>query len=382
MTAIDWAILALAVLLIPVGYRQGMLVGVLALSGFALGAFAGSRLAPLVLSEGSESPYAPAMALLGGVALGGILAVLLEGIGLSLRARLLRGRFLRRVDAVGGAGVLVVLALAVAWVIGAVAVNAPALSQYRDDIQRSTVLSALNESFPPTGPILNALNRITTTPELSGPQASVRPPSAGVLGDPELRAASDSVVRVLGTACGVNIAGSGWVAAPGLVVTNAHVIAGERDPRIEARDGSSLAATPVAYRPRDDIAVLSVPGLGLPPIPLADDPARGTAGAVVGYPGEGGFSAVPARLGTTGEVQSQDSYGRGPIEREMVSFRGDVIGGNSGGPVIDGDGRVLTTVFASAVDARPPQGLGVPNAITEQVLGRTGEPVGTGPCAV
>ena len=382
MTAIDWAILALAVLLIPVGYRQGMLVGVLALSGFALGAFAGSRLAPLVLSEGSESPYAPAMALLGGVALGGILAVLLEGIGLSLRARLLRGRFLRRVDAVGGAGVLVVLALAVAWVIGAVAVNAPALSQYRDDIQRSTVLSALNESFPPTGPILNALNRITTTPELSGPQASVRPPSAGVLGDPELRAASDSVVRVLGTACGVNIAGSGWVAAPGLVVTNAHVIAGERDPRIETRDGSSLAATPVAYRPRDDIAVLSVPGLGLPPIPLADDPARGTAGAVVGYPGEGGFSAVPARLGTTGEVQSQDSYGRGPIEREMVSFRGDVIGGNSGGPVIDGDGRVLTTVFASAVDARPPQGLGVPNAITEQVLGRTGEPVGTGPCAV
>ena len=124
-----------------------------------------------------------------------------------------------------------------------------------------------------------------------------------------------------------------------------------------------------------------MPGLPVSPLPLAPDPSRGTPGAVVGYPGEGAFSAVAARLGTTGEVSSQDSYGRGPIDRLMTSFRGNVIGGNSGGPVIDGEGRVLTTVFASAVDSDPPEGLGVPNSITEKVLERAGGEVDTGPCA-
>lgn len=381
MTAIDWAIVALAAILAPVGYRQGMLVGVFTLAGFAGGAFAGSRLAPLLLSEGAESPYAPAIALLGGIVVGGVLAVLLEGFAISLRARLVRHEGLQRADAVGGAAVLVVLALAVSWLVGAVALNAPGLQEYRADIQRSTILSALNERFPPSGPLLNALNEITTTPSLQGPSADVEAPTKGILADPEVQAASGSVVRVLGTACGLNIAGSGWVAAPELVVTNAHVIAGEDETRIETRDGASFDATPVVYRTRDDVAVLRVPGLPLSPLPLAGDPSRGTPGAVVGYPGDGSFSSVAARLGSTGEVSSQDSYGRGPIDRLMTSFRGKVISGNSGGPVIDGGGRVLTTVFASAVDARPPEGLGVPNSITEKVLARAGEAAGTGPCA-
>jgi uncharacterized membrane protein required for colicin V production len=381
MTAIDWAIVLLALALMPLGYRQGFLVGALTLGGFAGGALLGARLAPLLLSDGSESAYAPAVALLGGLLLGAVLAISLEGVGISLRRRLVRTRPLRWLDAVGGAVVLAVLALAVSWVIGAVALNAPALQQYRADIQRSTILSALNERFPPSGPILRALNRITPTPELQGPSADVDAPGRRILGAPGVEAASDSVVRVLGTACGLSIAGSGWVADTELVVTNAHVIAGEDDTRIETREGESLDATPVVYRPRDDLAVLRVPGLARSPLPLAEEPARGTAGALLGYPGSGDFSAVPARLGTTGEVSSQDSYGRGPIAREMTSFRGRVVSGNSGGPVVDAQGRVLTTVFASAVDTRPPEGLGIPNAITARALARAGGATGTGPCA-
>lgn len=381
MTVIDWAIVIFVVLLLPLGYRQGFVVGALTLGGFALGAFLGSRLGPLLLSGGSESPYAPATALLGGLALGGLFAALLEGIGISLRDRLVRGRVLGMADAVVGAAVTAMLGLAIAWVIGAVALNAPALEDYRKDVQRSAILSVLNEAFPPSGPLLNVLNRIDPTPTLRGPNADVPAPRRRVLADPDLQAAAESVVRVLGTACGLNVSGSGWVAGPELVVTNAHVVAGQDETTIRTRDGSELAATATVYRPRDDVAVLRVPGLGLGSLPLADSPEPGTGGAVAGFPGTGEFTLAAARLGTTGLVRSQDSYGRGPIEREMTSFRADVESGDSGGPVIDAEGRVLTTVFASALGRGPAQGLGVPNDITRQALARAGGLTDTGPCA-
>jgi S1-C subfamily serine protease len=168
------------------------------------------------------------------------------------------------------------------------------------------------------------------------------------------------------------------------VVTNAHVVAGQDDTHVQTRDGADLDAFAVLYRPKDDIAILRVPGLAGEPLQLADDPAAGTSGAVIGFPGAGNFSAVPARLGTTGTVTSEDSYGNGPIERLMTSFRGEVISGNSGGPVLSGDGEVLTTVFASALDTKEDQGLGVPNEIAAEDLSRIGARSGevdTGPCA-
>jgi S1-C subfamily serine protease len=381
MTFIDWAIVIFVVALLPLGYRQGFVVGALTLGGFALGAFLGSRLGPLLLTDGSESPYAPLTALLGGLAIGGLLAAVLEGVGVVLRERLVRGRVLGVADAFAGAAVTAVLALAIAWVVGAVALNAPGLEDYRKDVQRSAILSALNEAFPPSGPVLNVLNRIDPAPTLRGPNADVAAPRRRILSDPDVRAASDSVVRVLGTACGLNVSGSGWVAGPELVVTNAHVVAGEDETTVRARDGSELAATATVYRPRDDIAVLRVPGLALEPLVLADSPQAGTGGAVAGFPGVGEFALAPARLGTTGVVRSQDSYGRGPIEREMTSFRAEVERGNSGGPVIDGEGRVLATVFASALGRGPAEGLGVPNSVTRKALRRVGGPTGTGPCA-
>lgn len=380
MTTVDWAIVALAIVLAPIGFRRGLLVAGLGLGGFAIGAAVGARLAPLLLEEGSSSPYAPGIALLGGIVLGGGVAVVLEGVALSIRRRFSDGGVLSTVDSVGGAAAFTVLALAIAWVAGALALTAPALRGVRDDVQRSLVLGALNDVLPPSGPVLNALNRITPTPELSGPSADVPPAGDAILDDPEVVAASDSVVHVLGTACGLNVSGSGWVAEPGVVVTNAHVIAGQEDTYVVTRDGTELDATPVAYVPDDDIAVLRVAGLAPAALPLAEEARSGSVAAVLGFPGSGDFSAVPARLGTTGEVTSQDSYGRGPIQRTMTSFRGDVISGNSGGPVVDGSGRVLTTVFAATVDADRSEGLGVPNPDVQDALDSAGEPVDAGPC--
>lgn len=381
MTLVDWAIIALLLILVPIGYSRGLLVAGLGLGGFAVGAALGARLAPLLLDGGSESPYAPGIALIGGLVLGGLVAALLEGFAMSMRDRLPPGGALASADSVGGAVVFVGLGLAIAWVAGALALNAPALKELRGDAQESVILGALNDVLPPSGPVLNVLNQVTPTPRIEGPSADVPPAGKGILSDPEVVAASDSVVHVVGTACGLNVSGSGWIAADGVVVTNAHVIAGQDGTtRVVTFGGSELPATPIAYEPRDDVAVLRVDGLEGDPLPLAPKARSGTVGAVLGFPGIGDFSAVPARMGTTGEVTSEDSYGNGPIQRLMTSFRADVQQGNSGGPVVDGEGRVQTTVFAATVDASPAEGLGVPNERVRAVLRGAGSEVDTGSC--
>ncbi|MGB2710431.1 MAG: trypsin-like peptidase domain-containing protein, partial [Conexibacter sp.] len=207
-----------------------------------------------------------------------------------------------------------------------------------------------------------------------------------VLRTPGVRAAAPGVVRVLGTACGLGVEGSGWVAAPGLVVTNAHVVAGEHDTVVQARgSGPGLAARVVRFDPRNDVAVLRVEGLAAVSLPLAEQPGAGTAGAILGYPLNGPFDVEAARIGATRTVISQDAYGRGPLRRSVTPLRGRVRSGNSGGPIVDASGRVLTTVFAATTGSPPnrPGGFGVPNAVVRDALAaaRGSGTVASGPCA-
>jgi S1-C subfamily serine protease len=105
----------------------------------------------------------------------------------------------------------------------------------------------------------------------------------------------------------------------------------------------------------------------------------GAPAAVLGFPENGPYDLRPARLGQTATVVSQDAYGRGPVRRSITSVRGQVRRGNSGGPVVDGSGRVVTTIFAAAVSSRP-SGYGVPDSVVQRALGRVRGPVDTGPC--
>jgi S1-C subfamily serine protease len=205
---------------------------------------------------------------------------------------------------------------------------------------------------------------------------------------PGVQAAARSVVRVLGTACGLAIEGSGWAAAPDLVVTNAHVVAGEGDTRVEAGGNPpELVAQAVAFDPNHDIAVLHVSELGLPALQLVSSPAAGTAGAILGYPENGPFDVQPARIGATQQVLTQNAYGEGPISRLLTPLRGLVRPGNSGGPVVDSGGHVLATVFAGTVGSGPHGGYGVANQTVTGILReaeareRAGLAVATGPCA-
>ncbi len=362
------------------GYRQGLIVGVLTLLGFGAGALAGGRLGPLLLNEGSSSPYAPLLAALGALLVGAVVAVTLESLALGLRERVIRGRALHLADGAGGAALIAAVALGLTWVFGAVALHAPGTAQLRGDVQRSEILRSLNDLLPPSGPVLNALNRVDPAPSIAGPTTPVSPPDPGIASDPDVERSGRSVVRVLGTACGLGVEGSGWVAQPGLVVTNAHVVAGEDDTTVTTIDGASLAATPVHYDPSNDLALLQIDAPSVPAMETAPDPQRGTAGAVLGYPENGPYAVAAARIGDTSNVISEDSYGEGPIQRPIAFLRGSVRSGNSGGPLVDSRGRVMATVFA-ATTTGPPGGFAVPNDIVQQAIrNETAAPVDTGPC--
>ena len=278
------------------------------------------------------------------------------------------------------------MAFGVVWVAAAVAGQTPGTRQLRADIQRSAILRELNAILPPSGPILDALARLDPLPSITGPSPDVAAPPPGVARLPGVRRASGSVVRVLGTACGLAIEGSGWVAEPDVVVTNAHVVAGETDTRVQIDGrGDQLEARPIAFDPHDDIALLDVPGLGLPSLAFASSQASGTGGAILGYPENGPFDVQPGRIGRTQTVLTQNAYGQGPVQRLLTPLRGLVRPGNSGGPLVDDAGHVLTTVFAATVGGGEHGGYGVADETVAEVLrradgGRRGT-VETGPCA-
>jgi S1-C subfamily serine protease/uncharacterized membrane protein required for colicin V production len=384
LTRIDWLIVAFTIVMATVGWRQGFVAGAFALAGFAGGAFLGSRLGPSLLPDGSSSPYAPLVSLVAAVLGGSILAGLLETAGFLVRRSVpLPG--VRVLDGLLGAVLSAAIGLGLAWLGGAVALQTPGARQLRSDIQRSEILSRLNSALPPSGPILNALARFDPFPHIDGPEADVPAPNAAIAHVPAVRDAGAGVVRILGTACGLGVEGSGWVAGDGLVVTNAHVVAGEEDTVVQREGaGPKLDAVPVAFDPTNDVALLRVSGLhGVSPLSLAADPEAGVAAAVLGFPEDGPYRVRAARLGQTRVVVSQDAYGNGPITRQMTTFRGTVQPGNSGGPIVDTAGHVLATVFARSTGTGPHGGYGVPNAIVRRRLdGVDGAdaPVSTGSC--
>jgi S1-C subfamily serine protease len=380
VTPLDWIIVVFVIVMALWGFLQGLIVGVLSLAGFIAGAIVGARVAPLLLSEGSKSPYAPLFALLGAILVGGLLAMGLESLGFKLRGLLVGP--LGIIDSAGGAVLLAGVGLGAAWLFGAVALQTPGARGLRRDIQRSKILSTLNHHLPPSGSFLNALARFDPFPSVQGQIPRLAAPSGRVARDPDVRHATRSTVRVLGTACGLGIEGSGWVAGPGLVVTNAHVVAGETDTTVQPSGvGPRYAATAVWFDPHNDVAILRSGAVGgLTPLRMNVNAAPDTSGAVIGYPENGPLDVEPARLGPTITALTQDAYGRGPLRRKITTLRGLVRSGNSGGPVVDGAGRVLTTVFASSQTGGEHAGYGVPDSVVSDALGRARGPVGTGPC--
>jgi uncharacterized membrane protein required for colicin V production len=378
MTTVDWIALGFIAVMALFGFRRGLIAGALSAAGVLLGAVVGARLAPHLLSGGPHSPYTPLAALAGAT----VLAVVLESAGAvagsCLRAGL-RIPPLRLIDSFGGLLLGAVTGAAVVWVLGAVALQLPNQTGLRRGVQRSLVLQKLNAAASPAS-VLNALARVDPLPDVAGPLAPIERPDPRMLRYRVVQRASASVVRVLGTACGLGVAGTGWIAAPDLVVTAAHVVAGEHDTAVEELGSTRrLRARPVAFDSRNDVAVVRVSGLHGAPLPLAD-PSPGSPVAILGYPGNGPFTAAPGRIGRTTAVIWNDATETHRVFRTVTTFAGVVRPGNSGSPAVDARGAVETTVFAARTTTA--RGYGVPaDPVRRALAGARNATVSTGDCA-
>ena len=376
---VDWIALAVIVLSALGGMRRGLVMTALSLGGLVGGAYVGSRVAPHLLSGGSGSAWTPVAGLIGAAA-GAVLLQTLAGIAGSFARGGLRLTPLRFFDSFGGLLLGAASGLVFVWVLSATALLVPGQSRLRRDVQRSALVRRFDQAVPPRQ-LLNLLARIDPFPSIAGPAPPSAPPTGEIAGNANVQRAARGVVRVLGTACGVGIEGSGWFAARDLVVTAAHVVAGEQDTGIQLQGSSNLERVDVvAFDSHNDVAVLRLRGpAAASALPLAD-PQPGAAVDIVGYPEDGPLHGTPGRIGRTGAALTQDAYGNGPVSRTITAVAGTVRHGDSGAPAIDASGAVEATIFAARLGSSG--GYGVPASVVRRVLDSAGTTsVSTGNCA-
>jgi S1-C subfamily serine protease len=250
--------------------------------------------------------------------------------------------------------------LVVAWLLGT-AIAHSTLTGLARQVRHSEVISDVNEGIPSFARNdLAQFRRLldnTGFPAIVGPLttenvAPATAPDPAVLNSAAVVAARASIVKVRGDApsCDRSIEGSGFVIAPDRILTNAHVVAGVRDPVVYPPTGGSLPATVVLYDPQVDIAVLEVSGLRAPTLRFASAATGGNSAVVAGYPEDGPFSAVAARIRDRQDIRGPNIYQNATVTRDVYAVRAVVLPGNSGGPLLATDGEVYGVVFAASTD--------------------------------
>jgi S1-C subfamily serine protease len=375
VTAVDWIAIAVVLVCAIGGWRRGLIASALSLAGLALGAFAGSRIAPHLLSGGSSSAWTPLAGLIGAFAGAALLQTLGSIAGSFVRGGLKLTPF-RFLDSAGGILLGALTGLVIVWVAGATALLVPGQTTVRREVLRSLIVRHLNDAVPPAR-LLHLLARVDPFPSILGPAAPSRPASPAIARKAGILRAEASVVKIVGTACGIGVEGSGWFARRSLVVTAAHVVAGERDTTVGIPGSGTYHAAAVWFDALNDVAVLRVFGATATPLRYAN-PTPGVPVAILGYPANGPLTATPGRIGSTSTVLTRDAYGHGPIRRMITAVAGRVRHGNSGGPAVDAAGVVRTTVFAARLGA--PTGYGIPTSIVVRALRSAQRPVSTGSC--
>jgi S1-C subfamily serine protease len=387
------AVLILLMLVFAIsGYRQGFVIGALSIGGFFSGALIGLQLGPLLANQFTDGGARLGVSLVVIFVLAVLGQTLAGWFGTRLR-RAIASRPLQRIDDVGGALVSVVALLLVAWLIAVPLGSSPFPSLNRQ-IRNSAILNGINDLMPEQAQALSAGLRQTLDtngfPDVFGGLAPTRTrevaaPDSALARSPVVNQSHRSVVKILGAApsCSRRIEGSCFVYAAERVMTNAHVVAGTRDVQVETSSGR-LDGTVVVYDPERDLAVIYVPGLRAPTMPFVSRPAgTGASAIVLGYPLDGPFNAQPARLSDVSKITGPDIYNENDVTREIYTIRALVRSGNSGGPLITPEGKVLGVIFAAAADDR---NVGFALTAAEAAgTARAGEsrtrPVRTGNCA-
>jgi S1-C subfamily serine protease len=359
-SVVDLVLIALIIMFAINGYRQGFLVGALSFCGFFGGALVGLQIAPLVVQylTGAFARVLISLALVFGLALLG------QSVAAWAGGRL-RGAIAsengRRVDDIGGVLVSVLALLIVAWMVAVPLASSPMPALSRA-VRNSAILHGVDAVIPDPARVL--YDRLQDTiasgdfPRVFGDLTptqvrEVPAPDPALLALPVVEQVRASVVKVSGTApsCRRLIEGTGFVYAPEHVMTNAHVVAGTEGPVTVETVGESRSGRVVYYDPDRDLAVLYVPNLTSPALAWAPGLAETGADAlVVGYPLDGPYTPVSARVRDVNMVKGPNIYEDRDVIRQVYILRTTVRSGNSGGPLLDTNGRVLGVIFAAALD--------------------------------
>ncbi|MET9697093.1 MarP family serine protease [Streptomyces sp. NPDC006529] len=366
MNVLDILLLVAAVWFAIVGYRQGFVVGILSVTGFLGGGLIAVSLLPLVWDQVTDDK-AKVSTTMAVVAV--VVVIVCASIGQAFTTHL--GNRLRRyitwsparvVDATGGALVNVMAMLLVAWLIGS-ALAGTSLPTLGKEVRGSKVLLGVSRVLPDQAntwfsdfsSVLaqNGFPQVFS-PFSNEPITAVQPPDPELARSPVVERAKRSIVKVVGTApsCSKVLEGSGFVFAPGKVMTNAHVVGGVGEPTVQiGGEGKLYDGKVVLYDWERDIAVLDVPKLKAPPLEFAEkDAASGFDAIVAGFPENGAYDVRPARVRGRINANGPDIYHRGTVRRDVYSLYATVRQGNSGGPLLTPDGKVYGVVFAKSLD--------------------------------
>jgi S1-C subfamily serine protease len=264
---------------------------------------------------------------------------------------------LRHRDKVAGA-----VAAPVAVVVGLWLLVLPPLSEVAGSLsgitRDSALARAIETALPEPPETSQALRR------LAGPAGAPHvfdglipaletgpPPTESGLPPALVARVSASTVKVEGVACRFERDGSGFAVAPDLVVTNAHVVAGQRRTTVLRPDGRRLRAEVTVFDPGRDLALLFVPDLGQAPLPLAS-PKVGTTAAVFGHPaGQADVEVSPASIRQQVNALGPDLYDLGMTRRSVLVLASELAPGDSGGAVVDREGQVVGVAFAISPDS-------------------------------
>lgn len=359
LNLLDVILLVLVILFAISGYRQGFLVGVLSFVGFLGGGVVGAKIAKPFTDLIGQERHGALIGILTVVGLAMIGQVAGTALGAGIRDRV-TWRPGQAVDAAAGAVLSGASVLLVAWLLATAVERSPfhALARsVRDSEVLATVDSGMPQNVYGAFADLRQLVDDNGFPEvfagIGGERIiSVAPPSPASVQAPGVRNAAASIVKIRGVAksCDQRVEGSGFVIAPQRVMTNAHVVAGVRDP-VVVLDSGTLPAEVVLFDPNRDIAVLRVPDLQRPPLRFTTTPPAAEGPAVIaGYPQDGPYTTVAARIRNRQTARAANIYSHGTVLRDIYAVRGQVLPGNSGGPLLAEDGSVYGVIFAAATD--------------------------------